>query len=198
MNKITVLALGLALMPSFAPAATDKKNDAAMQEMMKKAIEAGTPGEEHARLKAMEGKWNASSKMWMTPGDKPQESKGTSVFTMIMGGRFLKQDFTGDMGGQPFQGLGYLGYDNLKKEYTSTWMDTMTTGLMVSHGQFDPKAKVLRDEGTYACPMTGQKDRWFRSEWTLPEGDTSTFTMYSKDGSGKEFKSMEIVYKRAK
>jgi hypothetical protein len=32
--------------------------------------------------------------------------------------------------GMPFQGRGYTGYDNVKKKYVGTWMDSFSTGVM--------------------------------------------------------------------
>jgi hypothetical protein len=39
--------------------------------------------------------------------------------------------------GMPFEGLGYTGYDNVKKQYFGTWIDSMSTGIMTSsrHGR---------------------------------------------------------------
>ncbi len=32
--------------------------------------------------------------------------------------------------GMPFEGMGIDGYDNLAKQYVSTWVDNMGTGIM--------------------------------------------------------------------
>lgn len=169
-----------------------------MQAKMAKMVEAGTPGPNHAILKAFEGEWTVTSRSRMKPGDKPEQSKGTSSLSWIFEGRFLKQTFKGDMGGQPFEGIGYVGYDNTKKEYVSIWMDSLSTGIFQSKGQYDAASKTIKDEGTYSCAMTDEKDKWFRSEWKLVDKNKHTYSMYTKDPSGKEFKMMELVYKRAK
>jgi hypothetical protein len=175
-----------------------KGMDPEMKKMMEKAKDGAAPGAEHARFKQLEGKWNTSSKGWMKPGDQPMESKGTATFKTILGGRFLEQKFSGDMGGQKFEGIGYLGYDKLKKQYENIWLDTMATGMFKAPGTWDEGSKTLTSEGTFSCPMTGKTDEYFRSEWKVPGGDSHTFVMYGKDESGKEFKTMELVYTRAK
>ena len=48
---------------------------------------------------------------------------------MLLDGRFLQQEFTGEMMGQPFSGVGINAYDNLRKRYVTTWIDTMGTGI---------------------------------------------------------------------
>lgn len=170
---------------------------AGMEQMMKNMQEYGTPGAEHARLATLAGRWNAAMTMWMRPGDAPQASKGTTRFEPIFGGRYLKQELSADWAGQKFEGLGYTGYDRVRKEYFSTFMDSLGTGIAISRGK--ASGGVINDEGSFACPMTGEKDRWFRGEWELPEDekdDTSVFRMFHKDEKGKEYKAMEIVYTR--
>lgn len=200
-KKLTSLIASLVFVGLFNTAQTeDKKPEMTpeMQEQMKKMKENGTPGAEHEVLKAFEGKWTVTSKSWMNPGDAAQESKGSSTFTWVLDGRFLRQDFKGDWAGQPFTGLGFIGYDKVKKEYTSIWMDNMMTGIMKSTGQYDAATKTIIDGGTFSCPMTGEKDMAFRAEWKIVSQDENTYSMFMKDKDGKEFKTMEITYKRAK
>jgi hypothetical protein len=199
-NKLSGLIVFCACLSVVNVLAADKSTVAApaMDAMMKQMMEASTPGAAHARLKAMEGSWTASTRMWMKPGDKADESLGRSNFVWVLDGRFLRQDFVGDWMGKKFEGMGFMGYDNVRKEYVNTWMDSMGTAMMYSTGQYDEATQTIKDEGTSSCPMTGEKNRWFRSEWKLPTGDTSTYIMYAKDEKGKEFKSLEIIYKRAK
>lgn len=163
---------------------------------MKKAMELGTPGAQHKVLEPLVGKWDAMVKTWMGPGTKASESKGTEINQWVFGGRFLSQEYKGDWEGQAFQGQGYIGYDNVKKEYQNIWMDSMMTGIMSNPGTYDAATKTLKSEGTFGCPMTGKTDRWFRSELKIQDNNNHTYTSYAKDESGKEFKSMEIIYKR--
>lgn len=169
--------------------------DAAMMEKMKQV---GMPGPNHKILEPLAGTWKASVKMWMQPGAKAEESTGTSNNTWIHGGRFLKQEYEGMWAGQSFEGLGYMGYDNLREEFQSIWLDNMMTGIMKNSGTYDPKTKTISSSGTFSCPMTGEKERWFRTELKIVSNDKHTYTSYGKDPSGKEFKEMEITYTRTK
>ncbi len=169
-----------------------------MQAQMAKMQEYSTPGPEHAVLKAFEGEWAVTLRSWMKPGDKPQSSTGTSTIQWALDGRFLKQKFKSDWMGHPFEGIGFVGYDKLKKEYTSVWLDNMATGMYQSSGQYDAKTRTLKDTGTASCPMTGEKNRVFHDEWKVINKDNTVFSMYGQDPSGKEFKMMEIRYKRVK
>ncbi len=105
------------------------KNEAEMEKYQKLAI----PGAPHKLLASLAGSWKTKTKSWIEPGKPPVESDGSSG-QMILGGRYLHQEFTGDMMGTPFTGIGITGYDNHKKRYISTWMDSMSTGIFFSKG----------------------------------------------------------------
>lgn len=189
------------LLFTFPSHAAGQESQAAgdMQAMMAKAKEFGTPGAEHAVLKPLEGEWATTATSWMKPADKAIKSVGTSTISWALDGHFLKQKFKGDMMGQAFEGLGFVGYDKMKKEYNSVWMDNMSTSIFQSSGQFDAKTKTLRDSGTFSCPITGDTNMPFRTEWKIINNDNNIYSMFVKDAaSGKEYKSMEIRYKRTK
>ena len=176
--------------PAMAPA-----KQAAMEAMQK----FGGPSAGHQVLEPLVGTWSCTAQFWMSPDEAPQSMTGTAVNTVIFGGRFLKQEVTGqpmEEGQPPFEGIGFTGYDNLRKEYQSVWFDNMVTGMMRGAGQFDAATKTLRDEGDFSCPVTGETHRWYRTAWTVVDPDHTTYESYSRSSSGREFKSMEIHHTR--
>ena len=166
------------------------------QAMMAKIQERTTPNEKHKLLESLAGSWNYRGKFWMDPSQPAQEMLGVSENRMIHGGRFLEQKVSSEWQGQPFEGLSLLGYDNVRGEYVTTWSDNIGTGIMYASGQYDEATKTLTTECTYSCPMTGEKERWSRSETKIVSADNYVYTSYSRDADGKEFKSMEIAYYR--
>src|SRR6266404_2460383 len=48
------------------------------------------------------------------PEGKPLESTGVMKREMVLGGRFLQEDFDGSFAGKPFKGHGLTGYDPAK------------------------------------------------------------------------------------
>src|ERR1043165_7789388 len=94
-----------------------------------------TPSEGHKALDHMVGSWDAKVTSWMGPGMEPMSSTGVETNTWVLGNRYVEQKFSGSFAGQPFNGIGYAGYDNAKKEYFGTWMDTMSTGVMTQTGK---------------------------------------------------------------
>jgi len=166
--------------------------------MMQMMMKYGTPGELHKKLEAMVGNWNFITRWWAEAGAPPEESKGTSVNKWILGGRFVQEDITGDMMGQPFHGMGITGYDNYNQKYQYLWIDEMATCFMIADGTIDNSGKIITFEGTYDDYMTGQKDKEFKSIIKLIDNDTRIYQAYDHAPDGKEYLSFEVAYKRAK
>src|SRR5678815_2151756 len=149
--RYTVAALvgtaGFVVSFALADTKTESKStpavDPQMAEMMKKAEEASTPGAEHKKLEPFVGEWNAEVKMWMAPDAPPTVSKGTAKSAWILNGRFVQEDFTGEMMGKPFKGMSLTGYDNVRQKYRSVWVDDMSTTIVTSEGDADPAGKVF-------------------------------------------------------
>jgi hypothetical protein len=108
------------------------------------------PDQEHARLAAMAGRWDVKQSLWEKPGEAPHIDHGTAVFSLVLDNRHLRQDLHIDSPGKPFDGLGYVGYDNAAGEYYSTWMDVNFPGLILAKGSFDPAHSVYTFKGDMA------------------------------------------------
>lgn len=156
-----------------------------------------TPGEPHARLAKLAGAWTTRTKSWGDPSQPPEETTGSCEFRMVLGGRYLEQRFDGTMMGQPFQGVGYTGYDNVKKKYEAFWIDTAGTGMLVMSGTLDKGGKKTVYTGTLLDPATGQKVA-LRSVDTEIDADNLLFEMWSAGPDGKMAKMMEMAYTRKK
>jgi hypothetical protein len=176
-----------------APAMTPEQ-----QAMMARMNDYTTVTEKHELLKSMAGIWKTDAKFWMAPNTPPEESQGTSENVVIMDGRFLEQNFNGTAMGKPFEGRGFLGYDNMRKEYTSIWFDNMATGIMTGTSQYNPQTKTLTEEGSMSCPISNETHRWYKAVTTFIDPDHYKYETYMKDEKGQEFKGMEINYNRAK
>ncbi len=174
--------------------------DAQKQEMMKKWMEAATPGAPHQVLAPLAGTWTFTSRYWEAPDAQPEQTNGTSTMKMILGGRFLQQEMKGKAMGMPFTGISITGFNNVTGKYETVWIDSMMTGIMRSEGTYDPAKKTLNDVGESASPLAETKKVSFRTEWKIVDKNNMTFTMYGRgaDGVGPEFKESEIVFKRKK
>jgi len=184
------------VLAAFPAIANDKKAEKQMdsQAMMEAYQKLATPGEQHKQLAGLAGSWTTKTREWMEPGKPPTESSGTVEMKMLLDGRFLQQEFTGEMMGHPYSGMGISGYDNLRKRYVSTWMDTMGTGVFVMEGTGNADGKTITLKGHHAELGGGQMSH--RAVWKLVDTNTQTFETYGTHGHGKEMKMMEITYPR--
>jgi hypothetical protein len=165
-----------------------------MQAMMDVYKKLGTPGAPHKMLASMVGSWKTKVKSWCDPNTGPMESTGTSEHKMLLGGRFLQQEFTGEMMGSPFNGIGLTGYDNHTKKYVSIWMDSMGTAFLVFEGTASAYGRTITQESHYDDPIKGPMT--WRSVTKIVDDNTHVFEMYGIDKQGKEEKMMEITYTR--
>ncbi|MEM6638407.1 MAG: DUF1579 family protein [Pseudomonadota bacterium] len=159
--------------------------------MMEAAAAAMTPGAEHAHLADSVGAYNAAMKFWMAPGEPALTSSMSVQREMDLGGRVLTERWRGMAFGQPFEGVGRTGYDNVNKRYWSTWTDTFSTGVLVMYGTVSADGQTLEFTGTGTNPATGESYKT-RSVGSLPGAAVETMTMYEDHGEG-EYKSMSVT-----
>lgn len=199
LGRVTV-ALVLVLGVGATLAAQEKKKPAAPPDekaMMEAWEKAMTPGEMHQKLQPFVGNFDCRVRSWMDPNKPPEDSAGTSEAKWIFGDRFIEQTFEGSMMGQAFNGLGYTGYDNVKKKYVGTWMDSMGTGIYINSGTVDASGKIWTFKGNMDDPLTG-KAISVDQKLTLTDNDHHTFEMWMAGPDGKKFKTLEIEYSRKK
>jgi hypothetical protein len=90
-----------------------------------------------------------------------------------------------------------MGYDNVQKKFVIFWIDSSSTWFMLSAGTADKDGKTWRSSGEVSDPMSG-KAKSYRDECVFEGPDRYVSRAYDKTPDGKEFKSMEITYTRAK
>jgi len=197
--KLKVWLSVCALLVSSVVFAQDKPQQPTQDELkagMDAMMKAAAPGEPHKKLAALVGTWDATVKTYMRPDAQPAISHAVGTNKTILGGRYIQQDFNGDFMGMPFSGVGYWGYDNLKKQYIAAWMDNMGTGVMTLTGTQDSPTQYTF-KGTAPDPMSG-KDTAFEEHLIISDNDHHTLEMYGPTPDGKMFKMMEINYSRKK
>jgi hypothetical protein len=178
--------------PAKAPVSDEQKK---AEEMWAKMA---TPGKYHQMLAKDVGSWVITTKSWMEPGKEPESTTGSAEFKMIFGGRFLQGDYKGMMMGQPFEGFGITGYDNYKEEFVSLWLDTMGTAIYELKGKCEgADCKATNYSGEWDDCMTKSKMK-VRAVQTVVDETTRKYEMFMVGKDGKEFKSMEMVYKKKK
>lgn len=190
---LTTVCLILTASPGLAK---EKKQPKPMdpQAMMEIWKQAATPGKPHKLFASLAGSWTTQTKEWMEPGKPPTEASGSADMKMVLDGRFLYQEYNGQMMGQPFSGIGIDAYDNMRKRYVTAWMDTMGTGIFIMEGTASPDGRTITLKGSHPEPGGGQMTH--RAIWTIVDDNTQTFDMYGAHHGGKEMKMLEITYQR--
>lgn len=174
-----------------------KKQAPAGQPDMEEMMKLGQPGEQHKMLAKWVGTWDCSASFTMPGPDgkvETMESTGVAKFTSELDGRWIRQDFKGQFGPEEFSGIGFNGYDNAKKKFVASWIDSSTTQMMTMTGDYDAATKTLTMRGTYSMPGMGE----LKARHTFEEKNPNTFifTMYHTGADGKESKEGVITYKR--
>jgi len=106
-----------------------------IQAMMDVYKKVGTTGA-RTSCASLAGSWTAKVKSWCwRPSESPWKSTGNSDQKMILGGRFLQHEFSGEMMGKPVHRhrLRRVRQPHPRK-YVSTWMDSMGTAILFFEG----------------------------------------------------------------
>jgi hypothetical protein len=164
---------------------------------MKAWQEYSMPSEVHKMMASWDGDWIAENTQWMDEKAPPIKGIADVTNKMIFDGRFQETTYKGTFMGMPFNGKGTLGYDNARKIFSNTWIDNMGTGIMTMEGTWDEATKTINFKGKTTDPMT-KAAADIRETFTIVDANTQKMTMYMNGLDGKEFKSMEIIFKRKK
>lgn len=194
-----LLVVGVAAcfaLPAFTeePKAPAKPDAPASDPMMEAMIAQGRPGPEHAWMAFMVGSWDVSAKMWMGPGE-PETSSARMESYWIMGRRFVRSEYTGELAGRPYRGEATFGFSNPASRYESSWVDSIGSAISQSSGTRDGDVVTLK--GIEVNPMMGGEIP-FRHVYTKKSDDEWVMESYwTMPGMG-EMKGMELVYTRAR
>ncbi len=162
-------------------------------------MEYATPGSMQKMMADWCGNWNGEGSMWMSPDAPAITASSTMSTKMIFDGRYQEGTYEGNMMGMPFQGKMTMGYDNAKKEFVSSWIDNMGTGILNTSGTWDDASKTLTLQGEQSDPTRPGKTCHFRETLKIVDNNTQIMSMYGPDmKTGKEFKTMEIKLTRKK
>jgi hypothetical protein len=169
----------------------DKIDSQAMMEVYRKL---GTPSAPHKMLAKLTGTWTTKTKAWMEPGKSPMEGTGTCEQKMILDGRYLQQEYTGEMMGRPFTGINLLGFNNHTKKYVSTWIDSMSTVIYYFEGTASEDGRTITQKCGYNDPVRGPM--LWRSVTRIVNDNAVEYEMYLAPKGGKEERMMEMTVSR--
>lgn len=159
------------------------------------AAQSATP--EFAHLAALAGRWSVWQSMWAEPSAPPVVDRGRASFTAVLGGRHLRQELQIDAAAKPFQGLGYLGYDDAAGRYDSLWMDVNFSGTIMAHGSYDAGSRTYTFHGDVPDPAHAGATLPLREVLRVKDADHFTFEYYERH-AGAERLAVRLEYARLK
>lgn len=161
-----------------------------VQAQMAAWAKAAATGEHHEYLNELTGTWEGTFRMWMSADAQPMQSSGTVKREWVLGGRFIKETVHAQGAMGAFNGLGYIGFNNVDGRYEYVWMEDMSTSIAFGTGSYDPEAKVFQWNADYRDPATGRViDCVNKLEISSPSHHT--YLGYQIGANGKRFKSFE-------
>ena len=176
--------------PGWSPLPKDQ--DASAKAM----VEAWTPGEPHARLAALAGRWCFTSKLWLTPASAPLVANGTATSAMQFRGRYLQTRIEGDLMGVGYEAVGVRAHDNTTGQYQSVWMDNISSMLLFMTGSYDAQTRTYTMHAEIADLADPPARVRVREVLTVVDANTHRVEMFETRG-GETFRRLEFVYTRA-
>lgn len=156
---------------------------------------AGPAGPGLGRLAALAGRWTVRQSMWTDPDGPPAIDHGTATFTPVLGGRHLRQELRIGAAAAPFEGLGYLGYDDATGTYDSLWMDVNFAGVILAHGSYDAARQAYTFIGAVPDPQHRGATRPLREVMRVRDADHFSFDYYERRGA-RERLAVRLEYAR--
>lgn len=157
------------------------------------AVDAANPGPAHQRLMKRAGEYTTSTKV-AAPGQAGSESTGTAKITSALGGRFLLEENSGSMFGNPTSGLRLLGYNVAAKQYEGAWTYSGSTAVMTLVGTSKDDGKTIECSASYdAAPGAKQS---FRAIYRELDDDRFSVELRSIGPDGKDGASFVTTYSR--
>ena len=165
---------------------------------MQKWTDATRPGENHKTLDAFVGTWDADVKQTNFPIGRANDTnarRGVVKTTWTHGGRFLRSEFTGGVGGPNFSATSTIGFNNATNSFEGTWIASTSNGVRVSSGQFDSNLQSFTFTSTFPDPLNGSKTT-FKEVYTLNSPNQYTYELYQVAPNASERRLQEVVCTR--
>lgn len=149
------------------------------------------------RLAACAGTWRGTSTLQDPMSGKADESPSAATVTPVLGGRFVRLDYTWSYDGKPQEGSLLVGLDRKAGTASAHWIDSWHMGskVMALGGPAGDGGGALVVRGTYAVP--NHPDWGWRIDLLAEDGEALRVVMYNVWPEGKqEDLAVEAVYTR--
>ena len=199
--RVLTASFGLLSLVAFgfaAGAGAQEANTPAGNPAMLKALDnAMDPGAGQKRLDFMVGTFDVKVLVWVDSSKPPIESMAVAVGTWVLGHRYIQIMQSGFVLDEPWNGIGYVGFDNVQEKYVACYMDSGSTGMEWYTGAMDPDGKSAKLTATMYDAISHKPTPVEMRLSITPDGNHVT-ELWQADPSGKMIKLMEFQYRRTK
>lgn len=165
---------------------------------MKRLMEACKPSSHHKELERLIGSWDTEISMWMEPSAPPMKSKGTAECKWLVEGKWIVTDAKGSFMDTSIQSHAVMGYDNFKRHFVFSQVDSFQTAMFHSEGNFDQAGNALITYGVIDEPMDGENDKPVKRVWRFDGKDRFVIEVHDLGIGETNTKVIEYVYTRRK
>jgi hypothetical protein len=151
--------------------------------------------DEHQQLKYFEGKWTHRNQFWFDPNAAPLESQGTSTVEALHDGRHYRLTHDSDVLGDRVSSQSMIGFDNLREEFVTSSTDSLSTGMFVGYGPYDPDEKTYTFYGRVPNLRNPSASIRIRLVRRIIDNDHYVMEWYEMHG-GKEIKTQQSEFTR--
>lgn len=147
-------------------------------------------------LIACAGTWRGKSTLQDPSNNIAQDSSSDLTVTPVLGGRFVRLDYTWSYNDAPQEGSILVGYEKKPETLTAHWIDSFHNGtkVMACTGP-KPDGPTLSVRGSYAAPPG--PDWGWRIAITPEDGGTLRIVMHNLwPEGGQEDLAVEAHYTR--
>ena len=147
------------------------------------------------KLIAYSGSWRGNNRLQDPNTNTPEDSPATATLIPVLGGRFMRLDYTWEYLGKPQAGSLLIGYEAEAKVVTAHWIDTWHMGdkVMACQGTINGNDEISV-VGSYAAP-SGPDWGW-RTIIRPQAGQSLRIVMFNISPDGQEALAVETDYTR--
>jgi len=150
-------------------------------------------------LIACAGSWRGKSTLLDPHNNIAEDSLSDLTVTPVLGGRFVRLDYTWSYQGKPQEGSLLIGFQKKEDLFTGHWIDSFHMGAKVMALQGPgSSASTISLRGSYAAPPG--PDWGWRIDLAPEEDGTLRLVMFNvwpESEGGKEELAVEATYTRA-
>lgn len=147
------------------------------------------------RLAACAGSWRGSNRLHDPHTGRPEDTESTLVLATLLGGKFIRVDYTWSYQGAAQEGSILIGYESERGKATAHWIDSwhMSDCVMACEGAVEDNGSVVV-RGSYAAPPG--PDWGWRIVLRPVDGPALHLVMYNVTPDGQEALAVEATFER--